>query len=94
MNVASALGIRRSTYGGGAGGSINVVPRFDRLDYEQQDRTDARRCSARRREASSSNDDGSFDYLAPGRDDRPATETGAWRFEPDGGGRMLADVAG
>jgi hypothetical protein len=49
---------------------------------------------ARGREGLTFHGDGRFEYLHPGRGDRPGMETGTWRFEAPGGDRVVADVAG
>ena len=48
---------------------------------------------ARGREGLVFHDDGRFEYLMPGRDDRPGGATGHWQAEAEGG-RVRADVAG
>jgi hypothetical protein len=48
---------------------------------------------ARGREGLVFHDDGRFEYLMPGRDDRPGGATGRWQAEAEGG-RVRADVAG
>jgi len=49
---------------------------------------------ARGREGLVFHDDGRFEYLVPGRDDRPGGETGRWQVEAEGPGRVRADVGG
>ncbi len=49
---------------------------------------------ARGREGFTLHADGRFDYLAPGRGDRPVTTTGTWRRDPDDGSRITATVDG
>jgi hypothetical protein len=49
---------------------------------------------ARGREGLVFHADGRFEYLGPGRDDRAGGASGRWRFEPDGGDRVVAAVAG
>jgi len=49
---------------------------------------------ARGREELVFHDDGRFDYVQPGRGDRPAAVTGTWRPAPGDDARVLADVAG
>jgi hypothetical protein len=48
---------------------------------------------ARGREGLVFHDDGRFEYLMPGRDDRPGGATGRWQAEAEGG-RVRAAVAG
>lgn len=38
--------------------------------------------------------DGGFDYLGPGRGDRPGKDTGTWRPDPSDPSRITANVAG
>ncbi|MGH3885619.1 MAG: hypothetical protein ACRDSZ_03445 [Pseudonocardiaceae bacterium] len=37
--------------------------------------------------------DGGFDYLGPGRGDRPGKDTGTWRPDPNDSSRITANVA-
>ncbi len=38
--------------------------------------------------------DGDFDYLGPGRDDRPGKDTGTWHTDPTDSSRINANAAG
>lgn len=47
---------------------------------------------ARGREGFTLHADGRFDYLTPGRSDRPVTTTGTWRRDPGDDTRIMATV--
>jgi hypothetical protein len=47
---------------------------------------------ARGREGFTLHPDGRFDYLGPGRGDRPETTTGTWRRDPADATRITATV--
>jgi hypothetical protein len=48
---------------------------------------------ARGREGVVFHADGRFDYLGPGRGDRPGKDTGTWRLDPSDSSRITANVA-